>query len=135
MRGYVSCSRMKPSIGCRLHLIVGLLLLFTTQATAQHNHAEGHNEYATWASQKANNCCNNMDCGVLNDDEWRETSEGTQVKISGQWCPVLPEHFIIRGKSPDWSKAHVCVQPDVNYSTGRKTPCERLLCFSGTPKY
>jgi len=135
LRGYVSCSRMKPSIGCRLHLIVGLLLLFTTQATAQHNHAEGHNEYATWASQKANNCCNNMDCGVLNDDEWRETSEGTQVKISGQWCPVLPEHFIIRGKSPDWSKAHVCVQPDVKYSTGRKMPCERLLCFSGTPKY
>ena len=90
-----------------MHLIVALLLLFTTQATAQHNHAEGHNEYATWASQKANNCCNNMDCGVLNDDEWRETSEGTQVKISGQWCPVLPEHFIIRGKSPDWRGARL----------------------------
>jgi hypothetical protein len=43
--------------------------------------------------------------------------------------------IIIRGKSPDWSKAHACVQPDGKYSTGRKMPCERLLCFSGTPKY
>jgi hypothetical protein len=118
-----------------MRLIVPLLLLFATDAMPQHNHAEGHNEYATWASHKATNCCNNMDCGALNDDEWRETPEGTQVKISGQWCPVLPEHFIIRGKSPDWSKAHACVQPDVKYSTGRKTPCERLLCFSGTSKY
>ncbi len=95
----------------------------------------GHNEYTTWASHKADNCCNNMDCGVLNDDEWRETTEGTEINISGQWCPVRPEHFIIRGKSPDWSKAHACIQPDVKYSTGRKMPCERLRCFSGTPKY
>jgi hypothetical protein len=71
---------------------------------------------------------------AFGDNEWRETSEGTEVKISGRWCLVLPEHRIIRGKSPDWSKAHACVQPDVKYSTGRKTPCERLLCFSGVPK-
>ena len=57
-----------------MRLIVALLLLLATDAMAQHNHAEGHNEYATWASHKATNCCNNMDCGVLNDDEWRETS-------------------------------------------------------------
>ena len=115
--------------------IVLLLLLFATESVAQHNHAQGHNDYAAWASKKASNCCNNMDCGELRDDEWRETAEGTQVKISGQWCPVLPEHFVIRGQSPDWSKAHVCVQPDVKYSTGRKTPCERLLCFTGTAKH
>jgi len=117
-----------------VRLIVLLLTLFVTESEAQHNHAHGHNDYATWSSAKASNCCNNMDCGVLDDDEWRETAEGTQVKISGQWCPVKPEHLIIHGKSPDWSKAHACVQPDVKYSTGRKTPCERLLCFSGTPK-
>ena len=114
--------------------IVVLLALVATEAAAQHDHAQGHNAYATWASQKADNCCNNMDCGVLNDDEWRETAEGTQIRISGEWCPVRPEHLIIRGKSPDWSRAHACVQPDVKYSTGRKTPCERLLCFSGTPR-
>ena len=118
-----------------VRLIVLLLTLFVTESEAQHNHAHGHNDYATWSSAKASNCCNNMDCGVLDDDEWRETAEGTQVKISGQWCPVKPEHLIIHGKSPDWSKAHACVQPDVKYSTGRKMPCERLLCFSGTAKY
>jgi hypothetical protein len=116
-------------------LVVPLFLLSATVSVAQHNHAQGHNDYAAWASKKAGNCCNNTDCGELRDDEWRETAEGLEVRISGQWCPVLPEHFIIRGKSPDWSKAHVCIQPDVNYSTGRKTPCERLLCFTGTPKY
>jgi hypothetical protein len=114
--------------------IVIVLALVATEAAAQHNHARGHNDYATWASRKTGDCCNNMDCGALNMEEWRETAEGTEVRISGEWCPVLPQHFLIRGKSPDWSQAHVCVQPDVNYSTGRKSACERLLCFSGMPR-
>jgi len=38
------------------------------------------------ASHKTSNCCNNMDCGELNDDEWRDTSEGTKVNF---WA-VLP---------------------------------------------
>jgi hypothetical protein len=101
-------------------------LLNTTTPRATANTPRG--------SRKASDCCNNMDCGALKDHEWRETSEGTQIKISEQWCQVRPEHYIIRGKSPDWSKARACVQPDVKYSTGRKTPCERLLCFSGAPK-
>jgi hypothetical protein len=112
-----------------------LTLAFVPPASAQHNHAGGHNAYVTWASKKADNCCNNQDCGALQTDEWRETVGGTEVKISGQWCPVRSEHFIISGKSPDWTRAHACILPDVNYSTGRKSPCERLLCFAGAPKF
>src|SRR5215212_2267506 len=118
----------------RRSILIMPVLAFATASAAQHNHMRGHNSYETWASLKTENCCNNMDCGELRDGEWRETAKGTEVQISGQWCPVLPEHTIIRGKSPDWTRAHACVQPDVKYSTGRKTPCERLLCFSGLPK-
>jgi hypothetical protein len=121
----------------RLFRILQLLLgmAFVPAASAQHNHAGGHNVYKTWASKKTDNCCNNQDCGALREDEWRETVGGTEVKVSGQWCPVRFEHFLISGKSPDWSRAHACIQPDVKYSTGRKSPCERLLCFAGMPKF
>jgi hypothetical protein len=52
-----------------------------------------------------------------------------QVKVRGKWCPVLPEHFIIKGKSPDWNKPHACINTDVRTSYG--DDCERLLCYSG----
>jgi hypothetical protein len=116
-----------------LPLLLGMALV--PAASAQHHHAGGHDAYRTWASQKTDNCCNKQDCGALRDDEWRETVAGPEVRISGQWCPVRTEHFLVSGKSPDWSRAHACIQPDVKYSTGRKTPCERLLCFAGTPKF
>jgi hypothetical protein len=118
--------------------ILGVFLFFVfglMPAVAQHNHGEGHHDYLTWSSTKTDNCCNNQDCGELKDDEWRETNTGIEIKIAEQWCPVRQEHFIIRGKSPDWSKAHACIQADVNFSTGRKSPCERLLCFAATPKF
>ena len=112
-------------------LPLSLALVFLPAASAQHNHAEGHADYMTWASKKTGNCCNNVDCGSLKDDEWRETESGTEIKILGQWCPVQQEHFIIRGKSPDWSRAHACVNKNLSLTTA---PCQRLLCFAGVPK-
>lgn len=110
--------------------IVLLALFFCTMryVLAQHNHERGHNDYLGWSSAKVNNCCNNDDCGILDETDLRETPAGTEINISGQWCPVEPRHYLIRGKSPDWNAAHACIRktPIANQS-----PCERLLCFAG----
>jgi hypothetical protein len=98
-------------------------------ALAQHDHARGHNEYQNWASKKTGNCCDDKDCGILNDDQVRETTTGPEVKVRGKWCRVLPEHFIIKGKSPDWNKPHACVNYD--FRTTYADECDRLLCYSG----
>jgi len=92
------------------------------------SHAQGHDEYVNWASERTDNCCNNQDCGALRSDQWRETPKGTEILIRGQWCPVKKEHFIRRGKSPDWNVAHACVLGD-NHTPANL--CDRLLCFSG----
>lgn len=117
-----------------LHIVLGMRLIaavlvaaFSFPALAQHSHDAGHGDYKDWASQRANSCCSDRDCGSLKDSEVRNTATGTQVLISGQWCPVLREHYLIRGKSPDWSVPHACIRPWSNTDD----PCERLLCFSG----
>lgn len=100
--------------------------LAIAQSRAQHNHAAGHGDYLNWSSRKVQNCCDNRDCGALTDDEVQETPNGTQVRIAGEWCPVLGMHYLTRGKSPDWNVAHACVSQNT-YAQ----PCERLLCFTG----
>jgi hypothetical protein len=112
-------------------LTLALFVAFTSAASAQHNHSDGHADYMTWASKKTGNCCNNQDCGSLSEGEWRETAKGTEVKILGEWCPVQQEHLIIRGRSPDWTKPHACVNKNINLTSH---PCHRLLCFAGLPK-
>ena len=106
-------------------IIAALVAVFSFQAQAQHNHGAGHDEYQGWASRKVSNCCNNQDCGALKPDEIRETDTGPQVLISGQWCPVLREHYLTRGRSPDWSTPHACVRQSQAID-----PCDRLLCFT-----
>lgn len=107
--------------------LAALLLCLTGGAQAQHNHGHGHHEYQNWSSGKVANCCNRDDCGGLQSTELRETATGPQVLIAGEWCPVLREHYLTRGKSPDWSVAHVCVGKNPYWLS--KPPCERLLCF------
>lgn len=110
-------------------LLAAVIVLFATQARAQQHHAAGHNEYQNWSSEKTANCCNNEDCGDLKDDQWRETDHGDEIKILGQWCPVKREHYLTKGKSPDWNVAHACVNQNPNASYAN--PCDRLLCFTG----
>jgi hypothetical protein len=105
-------------------LFATAILALALPAFAQHNHGAGHDVYQGWASQKVANCCNNQDCGALNDDEVRETTTGTEVRIDDQWCPVLHQHHLIKGKSPDWNTPHACVR---RYGEG----CDRLLCYTG----
>ncbi len=108
----------------RLLLAAALAGVMLLPVQAQHNHNAGHGDYQGWSSQKVTNCCDDRDCGELKDDEIRQTETGPQVLISGQWCPVLREHYLVKGKSPDWSVAHACV-------TRSGEGCNRLLCFSG----
>jgi hypothetical protein len=95
------------NILCKILL---LLVLLHLPAAAQHNHPAGRNEYHNWASGVTQNCCNNQDCGDLNEADVKETARGTEIKIADQWCPVLFKHYITKGKSPDWNKAHACIR-------------------------
>lgn len=110
-------------------VVLCIFAAFPLAASAQHNHAAGHNEYQNWSSQKTSNCCNNDDCGQILDTQVRATDKGYEVAIDKQWCPVLREHWIIRGKSPDFSSYHGCVGKSAYYK--ELPPCERLLCFAG----
>jgi hypothetical protein len=100
--------------------------MYAVPIYAQHNHERGHNDYKGWSSGKTPNCCDNQDCGALKDDEVRQTDSGTEVLISGEWCPVLRQHWTKPGaRSPDWNTAHACIRKS------SPTNCERLLCFMG----
>ena len=103
-----------------------LFVGFVKLARAQHNHGHGHNDYLGWSSTKVSNCCDNRDCGTLDDTELRETKTGAEIRIADQWCPVEQKHYLIRGRSPDWNKPHACIQKSTSLP-----PCERLLCFTG----
>jgi hypothetical protein len=101
--------------------------LLAAPVFAQHNHSDHHDVYRTWKSPRApQSCCNEQDCSGIDDSEVRQTAAGTQVRIDGEWCPVLSMHYLIpgSGKSPDWAVNHACVR---KYSAA--SPCERLLCF------
>ena len=118
----------------------GLLLILTmaflmaaVAAFAQDRHAIGHGEYMGWSSQKTGNCCNNLDCHYLEENEWRETERGAEVKIMGQWCAVEQQHFILTGKSPDALRAHACIR-EVSREFPKEAQCQRLLCFVGPAK-
>lgn len=113
-------------------LLLYVICCFPLESMAQDHHSEGHADYSSWASKKTSNCCNNQDCGQLKDAEWKEDAEGTHVLILGKWCPVLSEHWITKGNSPDWEHAHACVNKNVNFIP--VDVCERLLCFTPIPK-
>lgn len=110
-------------------LAVTVWLCLIVPALAQHNHERGHSDYQNWSSGKVANCCNNQDCGGLSEADMRATGAGLEVLIAGEWCPVLREHFLTRGRSPDWNTAHVCIGKSAHHLT--MPPCERLLCFTG----
>lgn len=109
-------------------LALAFSMLFMRGARAQEHHRY-HNSYQNWSSEVTNNCCNSQDCSDIPEERIKESSAGTSIEISGQWCAVEQKHRITRGQSPDWSKYHACLQPDVSYTAGKKPPCERLLCF------
>jgi hypothetical protein len=110
-------------------LLLALLLLYPlARARAQEHHERHHAYYQGWMNKAHFGCCNDQDCGELSEQNERTTAAGIEVRIEGEWCPVLPHHYLKQGNSPDWSTSHVCVQ---------KGPvprvCERLLCYQPKP--
>mgnify|MGYP001609994146 CR=1 FL=1 len=91
--------------------------------------AKAHDPYTGWASQKTSNCCSNQDCDVLPAEDIRQTSNGTEVRVGVEWCSVRGEHYVIKGKSPDFTVHHACINknPDATFAN----VCDRLLCFMG----
>lgn len=114
-------------LGVILGLVVAIILFLVFvigDAWGQEDHAAGHGEYLQWSSKKAANCCNNQDCRGLSAAELRESASGPEILIDGQWCPVMREHYLTRGKSPDWNVSHACIRV-------AGEGCDRLLCYTG----
>ena len=112
-------------------LLVATLLLWPLGAMAQHNHHQHHANYQSWVNKQDKGCCNNQDCGELQAENERMTRDGVEVRIEGEWCPVLSHHYLKKGNAPDWSTSHVCVQ---KHSMMASVPaCQRLLCYQPKP--
>lgn len=99
---------------------------------AQQNHHHHHSDYQNWVNKKGEGCCNNQDCGEVPDGAERETKGSLEVHVEGQWCPVLPHHYLRQGNVPNADRSHVCVwhpasRPDLPH------PCQRLLCYQPRP--
>jgi len=45
-------------------------------------------------------CCSISDCHRLADGDWRETADGYQVRIRGQWVTVPPSRILAKEDNP-----------------------------------
>jgi hypothetical protein len=123
---------MVRALGFLFFVLVLLWLYAMSYAQAQEHHERHHANYNNWVNKADRGCCNNQDCGELSEQNERATAAGTiEVKIEGEWCPVLPQHYLKRGNAPDWSTSHVCVAK--SYETIKPSVCARLLCYQPRP--
>lgn len=107
-------------------------VLLTAPAGAQHNHDAGHPEYRNWVNGNGIGCCNNHDCGEVDDADVRQGAAAVEVRVDGEWCPVEPWMYLRGGNAPNWAVNHACVVPDSASLTDRR-PCSRLICFQPKP--
>lgn len=127
------------SWGTRLLIAAILIAALISLARGHEIHlANGSVNYSNWINKDGKGCCNNQDCRPAKDDEVRTTTV-VEVKVDGQWCPVLPHHYLKSGNAPDWGSAHLCVQANPSgYEGSQMIPsnqCHRLLCFQPKPQF
>ena len=116
-----------------MRFLAVILLVLAYPAAAQHNHAQHHASYQSWVNKNGVGCCDSRDCGLLPDADERTTAGQLEVRVEGQWCPILSHHYLKSGNAPDWSSAHVCV---LTAAPGRpESPCARLLCYQPRPLF
>lgn len=123
---------MKTILASLLCLAFPVFALVLADDYQGHNHDLHHAQYQTWQSNSGFNCCNDRDCGELPEDRIRENGQNIEVKVDDEWCPVLHEHLLKVGKSPDWSKAHACILAPHSILG---TPCQRFKCFVDRAKF
>lgn len=125
-----------------LALAGALSLVLCVPAYAQANHERGHANYQNWINGRDQGCCNNQDCNALSPLSERVRAGQLEVRIEGEWCPVLSWHYLKKGNAPDWQTAHVCVahKSRMDWESGEsiedpRGPCERLLCYQPKPLF
>jgi hypothetical protein len=120
-------------VGLRLKAfgVAVLLTLCPAWSHAQEHHGRHHPYYQNWVNKQDKGCCNDQDCGELREEDERNTSQGVEVRIDGQWCPVQSFHYLKRGNAPDWATSHVCVFKYPN--AVNQSVCDRLLCYQPRP--
>lgn len=122
----------------RALLVVALIVLVAAWACglrwalSQTSHDRHHASYQSWVNRDGKGRCDGRDCGEIADSDVDESGTVTRVRIEGEWCPVLPQHYLKSGNAPNWDSAHVCVTPRVQWSG--KSACERFICFQPRPK-
>jgi hypothetical protein len=109
------------------------LLALVAPALAQHNHAQHHASYQSWVNKADKGCCDNQDCRDLAEDGERIEGGRLVVRVDGEWCPVLPHHYLKRGNVPDASVSHACIVPRDSPRASGLSACERLLCYQPRP--
>ena len=124
---------MRPLIATALLCAQTALLcvLLSMPALTQHNHHQHHDSYRNWVNQKGEGCCNEQDCGSLNEADERERNGVLEVRIEGEWCKIEPGHYLKSGNVPNASTAHVCAW--LKDARPGMSPCERLLCYQPRP--
>ena len=106
-------------------------LVVITGAVRARDHATFHASYMGWINKDGEGCCNNQDCSPIADADERSVGGQLEVRIEGQWCPVLAKHYLSKGNVPNASVSHVCAWlPNAKPHLG---PCERLLCYQPKP--
>jgi hypothetical protein len=102
-----------------------------TGASAQHNHAQYHDVYKDWVNKADNECCHNQDCTTMTPENVDDSGPVLRIRIRGEWCPVKDWMTLKKGKAPDWSVVHACINERIT----DMQPCDRLLCVAGKPQY
>lgn len=78
--------------------LVGALILLALPALA-HTHGE-HAEFYRSLLQPGSSvsCCDNKDCRTT--DDWRETANGYDVRLAGEWVSVPPNKVLSDRPNP-----------------------------------
>lgn len=120
---------------CCACIVFVVLMVFSIysamNARGQEYHDRHHAHYQNWINKAGEGCCNDQDCGQLRDSDERTSNGYLEVRVEGQWCPVLSRHYLRSGNVPDASTAHVCAWR--SHQKPHLGPCERLLCYQPKP--